>query len=127
MKIVIPGTLPSLNEMINASKRNKYAYVKMKDEAINSVAWAVKQSFKRTVVFIPSPADYIITWYCPNRKKDKDNVQAGVKFIFDGLQHIGLLKNDGWKEIGDVTHRMRVDKHNPRIEIEILEHIQEVS
>jgi Holliday junction resolvase RusA-like endonuclease len=107
--------------MINASKRNKYDYVKLKDGAINTVAWAVKESFKRTVVFFPTPADFVITWYCPNKRKDKDNITAGQKYIFDGLQEIGLMKNDGWKEIGSVTHRFEIDKSNPRIEIEIRE------
>lgn len=121
LKITIPGTLPSLNEMINASKRNKYVYVKMKDEAINTVAWAVKESFTRTVVRWPAPADYVITWYCPDKRKDKDNIIAGQKFLFDALQHIGLIKNDGWKEIGSITHRFEVDRKNPRVEVEILE------
>jgi len=27
----------------------------------------------------------------------------------------------GWKQIGDITHRFRVDKANPRIEVELIE------
>ena len=119
MRIVIPGTLPSLNEMINASKRNKYAYVKMKDEAIDTIGW----EFKRTMTGQQGPekADYEFTWYCPDKRKDKDNIMAGQKFVFDALQQIGFIKNDGWKQIGSVTHRFEVDKQNPRVEVEIKE------
>lgn len=46
---------------------------------------------------------------------------AGQKFIFDALQEIGFIKNDGWKQIRNVTHMFEVDKNNPRIEIEITE------
>lgn len=62
-----------------------------------------------------------ITWYCKNKRKDKDNIMAGQKFIFDGLQKAGVLSNDGWKQIGDVTHRFEVDKRNPRVEIVLQE------
>lgn len=117
MKLVIPGTLPTLNEMINASKRNKYVYVKMKDEAIRKVEWAAKASKLQPIT---DKHDYLITWYCPNKRKDKDNIVAGQKFIWDALQEIGILKNDGWKQIGRVTHEHVVDKDNPRIEVELI-------
>ena len=118
MKITIPGTLPSLNEMINASKRNKYAYVKLKDEAIKLVVTFAKFC---KLPPLPNKYDYTITWYCPNKRKDKDNVMCGQKYIFDGLQEAGYLKNDGWSQLGSVTHRFEVDKANPRVEVEILE------
>jgi Holliday junction resolvase RusA-like endonuclease len=118
MKLTIPGTLPSLNEMINASKRNKYAYVKLKDEAIKLVAISAKLC---KIPLLPNKYDYSITWYCPNKRKDKDNVMCGQKYIFDGLQEAGHLDNDGWNQLGVVTHRFEVDNKNPRIEIEIVE------
>jgi len=118
MKLIIPGTLPSLNEMINNSKANKYKYVKMKDGAISKIAWeAIAQLGKRRI----GKADFEIMWYCPNKRKDKDNVAAGQKFIFDGLQDAGVLDNDGWKQIGKVTHDFDIDKANPRVEITIRE------
>ncbi len=119
MKLTIPGTLPSLNEIINASKRSKYVYVEMKDTAINTVGW----SFKGAMIGdrAPEKADYAFTWYCPNKRKDKDNIMAGQKFVFDALQEMGFISNDGWQQIGSITHRFEVDKQNPRIEVEITE------
>lgn len=112
MRLIIPGSLPGLNEIINASKSNWSVYRKMKQEHTELVAWLAKR--------LPeiNRADITITWYCPNKRKDKDNIMAGQKFLFDGLQKAGVIKNDGWKQIGDITHQFRIDKKNPRVELE---------
>lgn len=115
MKIVIPGELPALNEIIDAAKSHWSVYRKMKEKHTDLVAWPAKKLPKI------ERADVTITWYCKNRRKDKDNIMAGQKFIFDGLMAAGTIGNDGWKQIGDVTHRFEVDKTNPRIEIELTE------
>lgn len=66
-------------------------------------------------------ADFVITWYMQNRRRNKDNIMAGQKFIFDGLQQAGVITNDGWKQLNNVTHKFAVDKKRPRVEVEILE------
>jgi Holliday junction resolvase RusA-like endonuclease len=119
MKLVIPGTLPSLNEMINASKRSKYAYVAMKDQAINKIGWTFRTTMPGNVS--QGLSDYTFTWYCPNMRKDKDNIIGGQKFVFDALQEIGFITNDGWKQIRNIEHRFEVDKKQPRLEVEIRE------
>lgn len=113
MKIVIPGQLPSMNEIIDAAKGHWNNYRDMKRTYTDLVAWHAKK--------LPEidRADIIITWHCPNRRKDKDNITAGTKFILDGLQASGRMKNDGWSQIGDITHRFSVDKKNPRVEVEL--------
>ncbi|NGP56806.1 RusA family crossover junction endodeoxyribonuclease [Paenibacillus thiaminolyticus] len=118
MKIEIPGELPSLNEIIDAAKSHWSVYRDMKEMNTNLVAWTAKRlpRVERTEI-----VDVTIIWYCKDRRKDKDNIMAGQKFIFDGLKEAGIIKNDGWGQIGDVTHRFRVDKNFPRVEIEIEE------
>ncbi len=113
-KIIIPGNLPTMNEMIDASKAHWSVYRDMKEQNTQLVAMIAKR--------LPEidRADLIITWYCKDRRKDKDNIAAGQKFILDGLQQSGRMKNDGWKQIGDITHRYEVDKKNPRVEVELL-------
>jgi Holliday junction resolvase RusA-like endonuclease len=115
LKLVIPGTLPSLNEIIDAAKGHWNNYREMKEQYTNLVAWNAKK--------LPEikAANLIITWYCPNKRKDKDNIMAGAKFILDGLMKAERIKNDGWKQIRDITHRFEVDKLDPRVEIEIEE------
>lgn len=117
MRLVIPGTLPSLNEIISESKQHFASYSKMKAHYTDVVAWHAK------LQKLPSftQADFTITWFVRNRKKNKDNIMAGQKFIFDGLQTAGIIVNDGWKQLRDVTHRFEVDNKNPRVEIEIRE------
>lgn len=114
-KFVVPGELPTLNEIIALSKGHWGQYSKMKKMNTNKVI----QSLAGIPVI--EKADFHITWYCKNKQKDKDNIMVGQKFIFDGLVDAHILKNDGWKEIGNISHQFEVDKKNPRIEIEILE------
>lgn len=117
VKIIIPGRLPGLNDMTDAARENKYASAQMKKEYTEIVAWCAKSA--RLPRF--DQVDMVITWYEPNQKRDKDNIMAGQKFILDGLVMAGIIKNDGWKQIADVTHRFRVDQTNPRIEVELIE------
>lgn len=115
MKLVIPVTLPSMNEIIDAAKGHWNNYRELKQQYTNIVAFNAKHIPKIHC------ADLTITWYCKDKRKDKDNIMAGTKFILDGLQQSGRIKNDGWKQIRDITHRFEVDKHQPRVEIEIRE------
>lgn len=120
-KIVIPGELPDLNTIIAESKRGRgkwQPYNEMKQEYTNIVAWIAKSGIKKQLEKI----DLEITWICKNRRKDKDNISGGgTKFILDGLVAAGVIENDGWKQIGDIYHKFKVDKHNPRVEVEIRE------
>lgn len=63
----------------------------------------------------------IITWYEPNGRRDPDNVMAGQKFMLDALVHAGVIPNDSQKYIAGIVHRFRVDKQNPRVEVEIID------
>lgn len=120
-KIVIPGELPDLNTIIAESKRGRgkwQPYNEIKQEYTNIVAWIAKSEIKKQLKKI----DLTITWICPNRRKDKDNIMAGgLKMILDGLVVAGVVKNDGWSEIGSINNHFEVDKDNPRVEVEIRE------
>ena len=117
MMLVIPGTLPGLNDMIDAARTSKYTSARQKKDNTELVAWCAKKAKIPTLAKI----GLIITWYEPNMKRDPDNVQAGVKYIWDGLVVAGALINDGWKQQGPVQHIMAVDRDRPRVEIEITE------
>ena len=75
MKLTIPGVLPGTNEILSASNNNRHVYNEMKRNYTSFVAICAKQCK------IPElqPADYLITWYCPNKRKDKDNIMGGQK------------------------------------------------
>ena len=114
MKIIIPGELPDLNQIIDAAKLHYAKYAKMKKENTETVAWLAKG------IKIDKQIDLVVTWYCKDKRKDKDNIAAGIKFILDGIVAAGVIKNDGWKEVGSFEHRFMVDKEYPRIEVEII-------
>lgn len=111
MKFIIPGELPTMNEIVKVSKAHHMAYSNMKKDYTALVMMNAKGLDKVEY------ADFEITWYCKNKRKDKDNIMAGQKFIFDGLVKAGVLDNDGWGQIGDISHSFEVDKDNPRIEV----------
>lgn len=116
-QFVIPGRLPNLNDMIDAARANRYASAEMKKANTELVAWCVK----RAKIPKMKRATLNITWYEISVRRDPDNVQAAVKFVWDGLVAAGVLTNDGWKQQGPVTHEMAVDKENPRVEVEVRE------
>lgn len=118
-RLIIRGQLAAANEIVNKNRLNRYAGAKQKKENTDIVAWECKaqklQPFKNKI-------DLDITFYCKNRRKDKDNILSGaIKFILDGLIAAGIIVNDGWKEIGKFNFDFEVDKENPRIEIEMSE------
>lgn len=115
MKFTIMGTLPTMNEIVAASKKHYMQYANMKKD-YTALVMVHAQGLPKV-----EKADYVITWYCKDKRKDIDNIMAGQKFIFDGLVKAGVIENDGWKQIGDITHKFEVDKDKPRIEVAINE------
>lgn len=120
-KVIVPMELPGMNEIVAAAKKGRGAYqpyAEMKRKYTNICAIFAREAVKKP---ISNPVKLYITWYCKNKRKDKDNISAGKKFIMDGLQKSGVLKNDGWGEIRGWEEKFEIDKGNPRVEIEIEE------
>lgn len=118
MKIVIPGEMPGMNEMIDAAKQGKgrfQPYADMKRENTQLVTWIAKKTPKKKRIYLD------ITWICKDKRRDPDNIAAAVKFIWDGLVQAGVIKNDGWSENGGWSNSFDVDKDNPRVEVVIKE------
>lgn len=120
-KLIIPGRLPSMNEIIKASKAHYGQYSGMKNKFTNLVAMEAR---KQKIPVMKS-VDVQITWYCKNKRIDPDNTASGVKFLLDGLVKAGRLPDDGFKHIGGIRHLFEVDKQNERVEV-VLEEIEKV-
>ena len=99
-KIKIVGKLPSLNEYIEACRRNPHCGAKMK---ANTEAAIIPQLAK--LPKIEKPVHIIFIWHEANKRRDKDNVAAGKKFILDALQKAGKLINDNNDYIAGFTDR----------------------
>ena len=115
VEFVIPGSLPTMNEIIAKSKQHPKSYSRMKKDFTALVMIHARNLPK------VGKSDFVITWYCKDKRKDPDNLIAGQKFIFDGLTKVGVMTNDGWSEVGNIAHRFEVDKAKPRIEVKIYE------
>lgn len=119
-KLTIPGTLPGLNEYINAERRNKYAAATIKKQCEAVVMGEAKRQLKH--IKLKTPVIMRYRWIEKDRRRDKDNISGyGRKIIQDGLVRAGYLPNDGWNEIDSFTDDFAVDKQKPRVEIEIEE------
>ena len=117
IKISIPGEFTDLNSYIAALNNNRYAGNEIKQIETNRVAWQCNNIPKMNNVRIE------FDWYCPNKKKDKDNVAFGKKFILDGLVKAGVIPNDGWNNIDSFADYFHIDMENPRVDV----YIEEVS
>ena len=113
-RLIIPCELPSMNEIIKENRRNKYAGAKQKKEYTEYIAALCRA---QKVSKIDKKIDIEIIWRCKNRRKDKDNISAGIKFILDGMVTAGVIENDGWDQIGDIRHRFLIDKKIHGIEV----------
>lgn len=68
--------------------------------------------------------DIEVRFYEKDARRDKDNIASGgFKMILDSLQHAGILRNDGWKELGRITPTFKIDKNRPRVEVILKERI----
>jgi Holliday junction resolvase RusA-like endonuclease len=114
ISFVVEGELPDMNTIIKESKAHYHAYNNIKRTYTDLVRYSAPRAT------VEGLSNFKITWYCKNRKKDKDNIMAGQKFIFDGLKEAGVIKDDTWQYIGNIYHLFEIDKKNPRVLIEII-------
>lgn len=117
--LIISGTLPGLNEYVNAERSNRYKAAAMKHQ-VESIVIACAKKYLRGAKF-EKPVVMEYRWYEPNKRRDKDNVVFAKKFIQDGLVKAGVLHGDGWKWIERFTDDVQEDKNNPRVEVTISE------
>src|SRR6056297_2263094 len=109
-RIIVPGDLPGLNEIVDAAKRGWYPYSQLKKANTEAVAYCSLGGKKFEF------AEISVIWHCKDKRKDKDNIAAGMKFILDGLVMARVLPNDTWKHVKRFSHEFRIDRKNPRVE-----------
>lgn len=115
----ISGTLPGLNEYINASRKNKFEAARMKRDAENRIIREVRAKYGR--IKLQSPVWITYSWVEPNKRRDKDNIAFAKKFLQDALVKAGVLENDGWRDIAGWGEKFRVDAKKPRVKVIVKE------
>ena len=118
VKIVIPFTLPGLNDYIAAERVHRQKAAKMKRYWQEAVILAVRRQMRGG---IPEPCYMHYRWIERDRRRDKDNISSfGRKVIQDALVRMKVLRNDGWNNIEGFSDEFEVDKKKPRIEVTII-------
>ena len=90
MKITFSTKLPpTLNDQINAARRNKFASASIKEKETNRIAFESKglPKFKGKIW-----VDYLFT--VKNFGRDPDNIEASKKYLMDGLVKSGVISKD---------------------------------
>lgn len=100
MRIEIPLKLPSLNEYINACRKNHYAGANMKKRVEEDIMW-----FLNPLPTYEKPIFLEFTWIEMNKKRDLDNICFAKKFILDAMQKAGKLPNDNRKYVTGFTDK----------------------
>ena len=119
MRVVIPFTLPGLNDIIDAERTHRQRGAAHKREWTNRLILVLKRQIRGP---LKEPVVMRYRWVEKDRRRDKDNVSSGGrKYIQDALVKMRAMKNDGWSNIEGFSDEFAVDKKHPRVEIEILE------
>lgn len=111
-KFEIQGRLPGLNDHIKEERTNRYKGGKLKKSTQELICWYIKKANLKPQ---EEPTDIRFYWVEPNMRRDKDNIRFAAKYILDALVQMGILKNDGWKNIRNISDKFSVNPNNPRI------------
>lgn len=108
-ELTLAYKLPGMNEIIAANRNSKFDGGSQKAHWTDTVAKECKiqriKPFKHQI-------NTKFIWTCKNKKRDKDNIIAGQKFVFDGLIKAGIIPNDGWNEIGTIEHQFQTGTYD---------------
>jgi hypothetical protein len=113
-KLIIPGKLPNLNDLIGAALINRYKYNSLKSETEDTIRWYIRQ---QKIPFFKTVKVKII-YYRESKREDPGNITGGAKkVIMDALVDEGVIKDDGWKYVKGFEESWEKDKNKPRTEV----------
>lgn len=121
IKIILLGEFSTFNEYDKAARTHRQVAAEMKQEETDRV-WVetLSQKNKEGLRIENYPVHVQFIWYRINKSFDPDNIAFAKKYILDGFQEAGLLKNDGWNQISGFSDTFHIDKDNPRVEVRLI-------
>lgn len=120
-KFEIPEKLPSLNEVINKNRGNRYAGASLKKDLEARICLYIREAVRNgTLSVVTNPCHVKFTWYERTKRRDVDNIQSSQKFVLDALQKSGILPNDSRKWVQQTAHRV-VDADHDGVLVELIE------
>ena len=114
--IVIKDKLAGLNDYTRACRYSEYAGAKMKKENEDWIILNLNHQHVRPPKNFPIKVN--VRWYERDERRDVDNITFAVKFILDAFVRASILPDDSRKYVAEISHKVYVDKDNPRIEVE---------
>ena len=119
MYFKIETRLPSLNEYIDANRRNRQIGARMKREVEDVIGYYIMAARRRgTIRPIDEPVSIHIEWHEKTKRRDVDNIQSSQKFILDALQKSGIIANDNRKHVQQVYHKI-IDDTEDFVEVRV--------
>jgi Holliday junction resolvase RusA-like endonuclease len=111
---IIKAKLPSLNEVIDKNRANRYAGNQMKKEIEELICKSAMlyQAAGRLSPMGETPCYVYIDWHEKTMRRDADNIQSSKKFILDALQKCGILKDDSRKYVKQIYDLIVDDKED---------------
>lgn len=95
---------PTLNEYINKCRTHWASGAKMKEESDYATVMLLKLQKAKPIE--EYPVDLVVKWHCKDKRKDVDNIHSSIKFILDGMQKAGIIKEDGRKYISQIYQQI---------------------
>lgn len=109
----ILGKLPSLNDVIDANRTNRYAGAKMKKDIERRILiFICAARVSKKLKPVNTSCIIFIEWHEATKRRDADNIQSAQKFILDALKKGGILPDDGRKYVKQIYHEIVDDKED---------------
>lgn len=116
---VIREKLPSLNDVINKNRANKYLGAKFKNEIEEMISRYISEAqAEGTLEPTDKPIILYIYWHEKTKRRDVDNIQSSQKFILDALQKCKIIPSDSRKYVKQVYHTV-IDTTRDYVMVEI--------
>ena len=110
-QFTIKAKLPSLNDVIDTNRYNKYAGNNYKKEIQELIGWDIRQALTKGVLKpVEKPCVIYIDWHEKTKRRDADNVQSSQKFVLDAMVTNGIFPNDNRRWVRQIYHQIIDDK-----------------
>ena len=101
---IIKAKLPSLNDVIDKNRANKYMAAQFKRDIETTIGYSIKQALtaKQISPMRETPCIVRIYWHEKTMRRDVDNIQSAKKFILDAMQKEGIIQKDSRRYVKQV-------------------------
>ena len=108
---IIEEKLPSLNDVIEKNRTNRYVGAKFKRSIEENICWAIEYAMLKKRLWPVYDACVIeIDWHEATKRRDVDNIQSSQKFILDAMVKKQILPNDNRRYVRQIYHNIIDDE-----------------